>query len=107
MRPMPAAAMWSAGLTGRSNDGSPGRPRALFLLGLPAVNALFAGLAGVPPGRALLLVALGGVFVAGFTLAPPPGRCPKQAPAGHPLLACALALAVATGATGGLSSPLL
>jgi len=93
-----------------TGSGAPARSRwrRLFaLLALPAVSAGLAALAGFGVWGCPLLLVTGGIFAAGFALAPPPGRCPRSAPRGHPLLASMLAIAVAIGASGGLSSPFL
>jgi signal transduction histidine kinase len=81
--------------------------RVFALLALPAVNAGLAVLAGFGVWGCPLLLVTGGIYAAGFALAPPPGRCRLVAPRGHPLLASMLAVSVATGLTGGLSSPFL
>jgi signal transduction histidine kinase len=74
---------------------------------LPAATAGLAILAGIGLAKCPLLLATGGLFAAGFALAPAPGRCRGQAPRGHPLLASMASIAVAAGVTGGLSSPFL
>ncbi len=85
----------------------PSRGRIVALLALPVLTTIFAALAGVGLFGCPILLAMGLLFASGFALAPPPGRCPRQPPRGHPLLASTLAIAVATGLTGGLSSPFL
>ena len=96
---------WAAPVTESGASQSPAGWRLFLLIALPALNAGFAVLAGIGLADCPLLLAAGGLFAVGFALAPPPGRCPRTAPRGPPLLARAIAIAQAAGLTGGLSSP--
>lgn len=97
--------VWAAPVTVSGAGRPPAGWRLFLLIALPALNAGFAVLAGMRLADCPVLLAAGGVFAVGFALAPLPGRCPRTAPRGHPLLASAVAIALAAGLTGGLSSP--
>ncbi len=97
--------VWAAPVTESGAGRPPAGWRLFLLIALPALTAGLAVLAGFGLAECPILLAAGGVFAAGFALAPPPGRCPRTAPRGHPLLGSAVAIALAAGLTGGLSSP--
>ncbi len=97
--------VWAAPVTESGVGRPPAGWRLFLLIALPALSAGFAALAGMRLADCPILLVAGGIFAVGFALAPPPGRCPRTAPRGHPLLASAVAIALAAGLTGGLSSP--
>ncbi len=80
----------------------------LALVGaLGASEVAVAALAGLSLPRLAVLAAAAFAFVIAYLVAPPPGNLAYDRHALRPVLAMTIATLIATGATGGLSSPLL
>jgi signal transduction histidine kinase len=75
-----------------------------LVIGSEVVAAVLAGIGGL---RLAIVAAAGGAFWLAYAITPPPSKCHHEPGDVRPVLGMIAATAVAIGATGGLTSPLL